>query len=174
MSQNDEQLNRGLQALAASGPCEAPAGVEAALLSVFRKRKSRRAVGIRWVLAVAAVVAVVLVAPGPKPAPPPEPRLAHMRVPEVPLARELVRPAPARRRKRRAPVPGEIATRFYPLAVAAGLSPLEYGTLVRVELPRSALRVVGLPVNEDRLSERINADVLLGQDGLARAVRFIQ
>jgi hypothetical protein len=70
--------------------------------------------------------------------------------------------------------PAEIATGFYPLLDAAMLPPLEYGTLVRVQLPRSALRVVGLPVNEDRLSESIAADVLLGQDGLARAVRFVQ
>jgi hypothetical protein len=68
----------------------------------------------------------------------------------------------------------QIATRFYPLQDAATLPPFEYGTLVRVRLPRSALRLVGLPVNEDRLSERIDADVLLGQDGLARAVRFVQ
>jgi hypothetical protein len=57
---------------------------------------------------------------------------------------------------------------------AANLPPFEYGSVLRVELPRSALRAVGLPVNENRLSERIDADVLLGQDGLARAVRFVQ
>jgi len=35
------------------------------------------------------------------------------------------------------------------------------------------MRTVGLPINEERASERIQADVLLGQDGIARAIRFI-
>jgi hypothetical protein len=33
---------------------------------------------------------------------------------------------------------------------------------------------VGLPVNEERANERIRADMVLGQDGIARAVRFVQ
>jgi hypothetical protein len=33
---------------------------------------------------------------------------------------------------------------------------------------------MGLPVNMDRYSERVKADVLLGADGLARAIRFVQ
>ena len=46
--------------------------------------------------------------------------------------------------------------------------------VVRVRLPRSAMRSVGLPVNEDRWMEQVPADVLLGQDGVARAVRFVK
>jgi hypothetical protein len=46
--------------------------------------------------------------------------------------------------------------------------------VIRVRLPRSAMRTVGLPVNEDRWFERVPADVLLGQDGIARAVRFVK
>ena len=32
----------------------------------------------------------------------------------------------------------------------------------------------GLPVNMDRVDQRVKADVLLGADGLARAIRFVQ
>jgi hypothetical protein len=54
------------------------------------------------------------------------------------------------------------------------LGPLDRGYLVRVELPRTALRKFGLPMNEDRAAERVMADVLMGEDGLARAIRFVQ
>jgi hypothetical protein len=33
---------------------------------------------------------------------------------------------------------------------------------------------LGLPVNMDRYGERVKADVLMGSDGLARAIRFVQ
>jgi len=46
--------------------------------------------------------------------------------------------------------------------------------MVRVELPRSAMARFGLPVNMDRADQRVKADVLLGSDGLARAIRFVQ
>jgi hypothetical protein len=46
--------------------------------------------------------------------------------------------------------------------------------VVRVELPRSALQSFGLPVNAERAGERVKADVLLGHDGVARAIRFVR
>ena len=46
--------------------------------------------------------------------------------------------------------------------------------MVRVRLPRSALAAFGLPMNEQRAEETIQADVVLGEDGLARAVRFVK
>jgi hypothetical protein len=48
------------------------------------------------------------------------------------------------------------------------------GQIIRVELPRSALAKFGLPVNMDRYNEKVKADVLLGVDGLAHAIRFVQ
>jgi hypothetical protein len=68
----------------------------------------------------------------------------------------------------------EIATEFMPLNYGAALNPNEGGQLVRVELPRSALASLGLPVNAERANERVKADVLLGHDGLARAIRFVR
>ena len=54
------------------------------------------------------------------------------------------------------------------------LGAIERGQIVRVRLPRSALTVFGLPVNEEHVEETIRADVVLGEDGLARAVRFVK
>jgi hypothetical protein len=67
----------------------------------------------------------------------------------------------------------EIATDFIP--VMYGTSGVEPGSqIVRVELPRSAMASFGLPVNMDRADQRVKADVLLGVDGLAHAIRFIR
>ena len=68
----------------------------------------------------------------------------------------------------------EVATHFMPLGYAGPLNLQDGGQLVRVELPRSAMWSMGLPVNMDRYGERVKADVLLGADGLARAIRFVQ
>jgi hypothetical protein len=66
----------------------------------------------------------------------------------------------------------EIATDFIPVS-GSELMPLDEGLVVRVELPRSALVAFGLPMNMERADERIKADVVLGNDGLARAIRFV-
>jgi hypothetical protein len=68
----------------------------------------------------------------------------------------------------------EIATDFIPLGYMNVASLQEGGQIVRVELPRSALVNFGLPVNMDRYNEKVKADVLLGVDGLAHAIRFVQ
>jgi hypothetical protein len=65
----------------------------------------------------------------------------------------------------------EITTEFIPLA---GFAQSEGVHLVRVELPRSALASFGIPVNADRAGSRVKADVLLGEDGTARAIRFVR
>ena len=68
----------------------------------------------------------------------------------------------------------EIATDFFPLMNRESLPQLDGGQVVRVELPRSALMSFGLPMNMDRANERIKADVVVGNDGLARAIRFVR
>ena len=68
----------------------------------------------------------------------------------------------------------EVATQFMPLGYAGPINLQDGGQLVRVELPRTAMLSMGLPVNMDRYGERVKADVLLGADGLARAIRFVQ
>jgi len=68
----------------------------------------------------------------------------------------------------------EIATDFMPLGEGNNLNFMESAQIVRVELPRSALISFGLPMNMERADERIKADVVLGNDGLARAIRFVR
>ena len=68
----------------------------------------------------------------------------------------------------------EIATEFVSLGYGSALDLQDGGQLVRVELPRSALARFGLPVNMNRVDEKVKADVLVGADGLARAIRFVQ
>ncbi|MGH9971755.1 MAG: hypothetical protein ACREBG_28715 [Pyrinomonadaceae bacterium] len=68
----------------------------------------------------------------------------------------------------------EVATQFMPLGYVSPVSFQEGGQIVRVEFPRSAMTSLGLPVNMDRYGERVKADVLVGADGLARAIRFVQ
>ncbi len=71
-------------------------------------------------------------------------------------------------------VVNEVATEFMPLGYVTAANFQEGGQIVRVELPRSALANFGIPVNMDRYKERVKADVLLGADGLAHAIRFVQ
>jgi len=67
------------------------------------------------------------------------------------------------------PESGEIATEFFPLMYST--VPITGGHAVRLELPQTALTSFGL-VAEDAAGT-VLADVLVGQDGLARAVRFV-
>jgi len=68
----------------------------------------------------------------------------------------------------------EIATDFMPVTYGGVSNLADGGRMVRVELPRSAMASFGLPVNMDRANERVKADVLLGVDGLAHAIRFVR
>lgn len=68
----------------------------------------------------------------------------------------------------------EIATDFIPLMNRETLAQMDGGQVMRVELPRSALMSFGLPMDMERADERIKADVLVGNDGLARAIRFVR
>jgi hypothetical protein len=72
------------------------------------------------------------------------------------------------------PVADEIATEFIPLMNREALAQMDGGQVMRVELPRSALMSFGLPMDMERATERIKADVLVGNDGLARAIRFVR
>ncbi|HEX8459024.1 MAG TPA: hypothetical protein VF656_17155 [Pyrinomonadaceae bacterium] len=73
------------------------------------------------------------------------------------------------------PGEAESVTEFIPLVAGAPeAQPLESGQVVRVKLPRAALASLGLPLNAERSNETVKADVLLGNDGLARAIRFVR
>jgi len=68
----------------------------------------------------------------------------------------------------------EVMTDFYPIGYTNTPNLQEGGQLLRVELPRAAVARFGLPVNMDRAGQRVKADVLVGSDGLAQAIRFVQ
>jgi hypothetical protein len=78
---------------------------------------------------------------------------------------------PVTHKVRRPAEPEEIVTGFFELMESP--PPLERGLLVRMTVPASAMRAVGLPVGDDHLSDPVQADVLVGQDDLARAIRFV-
>jgi hypothetical protein len=66
------------------------------------------------------------------------------------------------------------ATEFMPVGYWNAAALQDGGQIVRVELPRTTLASFGLPVNMDRYNEKVKADVLLGVDGMAHAIRFVQ
>ena len=68
----------------------------------------------------------------------------------------------------------EVATDFMPLTHEFDSEPMESGQLIRVQMPRTALASFGLPVNLERANVPVKADVLLAEDGSARAIRFVR
>lgn len=64
--------------------------------------------------------------------------------------------------------------RFFPLAEADEFVSLESGQLVRVEVSVSSLIKLGIPVKTEKGIESIQADLLIGQDGIARAIRPVE
>jgi hypothetical protein len=80
----------------------------------------------------------------------------------------------ARRGVRQGGAPdAKVTTRFYSLVEEGQLAPLESGKIVRVEVPVSALITLGLPITAESMDRTVQADLLVGQDGLARAIRFL-
>ena len=51
--------------------------------------------------------------------------------------------------------------------------PLEHGVVIRVDVPSADLDQFGVPPSLRPKSERARAEFLIGQDGIARAVRFL-
>jgi hypothetical protein len=70
--------------------------------------------------------------------------------------------------------PHLVETEFIPVAQGDEWSPSDGARLVRVEIPKSTLNVFGLPVLEGRGPDRVQADVVLSDDGLLRAIRFVR
>jgi hypothetical protein len=68
----------------------------------------------------------------------------------------------------------EVTTEFFPLVSGSDLKALDSGQVVRIELSGSALAAVGLPLEGEPSNEAVKADVVLGDDGLAKAIRFVR
>lgn len=63
---------------------------------------------------------------------------------------------------------------FVPVPYGESLSADDPGLIVRVSLTRSALGNLGYPVDEMNGGDVVQADLLVGEDGLPRAVRLVQ
>jgi hypothetical protein len=177
-----------LQALAALAENdrqkEAQPEVEARLLGAFharhlrRVRRQRRWVGITTL--AAGLLIGLLLWPNRTPKP------AVSAVQAVLLVREAARPAPAamtvtsvtrapRKAARKiaiAPQADEVVTDFFPLMNPA--PSFGRGQMLRVQLPAAAMQTVGLPVSEEHLGDLVQADVLVGEEGMPRAIRFVR
>src|SRR5688500_3781002 len=199
---DEEILTSGLQLLAEEmASHDAPPEIEQKLREAFRARAvvvpmpvKRKYTGY-WVAAgIAAVllIAVSVIALRSRTDPPKpvnaqqteQPRIKEEEprpVLETPKEEEVVAQKPRRRTVRRPAnsaianhVNREIATDFMPLGYLNPATLQDGGQIIRVELPRSSLANFGLPVNMNRYHEKVKADVLLGADGLAHAIRFVQ
>jgi hypothetical protein len=96
---------------------------------------------------------------------PPAAAGASVAAPPARAARDRVRPV--------APASEDEILRFVSLPTAIGLPALESGRIVRVELQTAMLPAYGLDVTPDSKAGVVEADVLIGQDGQARAIRFV-
>lgn len=92
--------------------------------------------------------------------------------PVHPVSNKPARTSP--RRGHPASRSAEVATEFLPLTFVDDSRAQESGHVVRVKVPRSALIAFGVPMNMERAGELITADLVVGDDGLARAIRFVQ
>jgi hypothetical protein len=67
----------------------------------------------------------------------------------------------------------EVATEFLPLAYSH--LPMNTGSTVRIEVPETVLVSFGIAPGDFREGAgTVQADVLVGEDGLARAIRFVR
>jgi hypothetical protein len=134
---------------------------EAALLRAFERRhspfRSRHRRGARWLWALAGTTALlVAVVPPDKPSRP---------------TRAAGGPSSADRPATAAGRPFAVGD-FIPWPGAAGLPPLESGELVRMDLPVAMLPSLGVAPPSGHVTA-VSADIVIGQDGFARAVRFV-
>jgi hypothetical protein len=159
----EREVEAGLRAVAAGlRKLEAPPRVEARLMEVFRSqsgiepvRSRRRWVPwLTWAAAFAAMLALGVF-------------LVRERQPEAartPVARGVERAM--------LETPPEFEG-FVPLPDTDAVPVNEDMDVVHVEVPRSAMLAVGLEAGADRAEEMVEADIMLGSDGVARAVRFV-
>jgi hypothetical protein len=67
----------------------------------------------------------------------------------------------------------EVVTDYIPLTYLSDSTMFDSGLVVRVQVSRSTLLSMGLPMNVESSSELVKADVVVGDDGVARAIRFV-
>lgn len=185
-----DRLEQALRALReADVDRGAPIAARTRLQAAFREHHSnaRRRSWWRWtavgVCAAASFIAVwrfslpaTVNYPGPvavvvHPAPLAAPEMVPATV-DAPKRKVAKRPRSAVAAAPQHSAPGPGVEEFIKLPYAPPFSASDYGQVMRVRLPRQSLRSMGLPVNEDRFFDRVPADLLLGEDGVPRAIRL--
>ena len=162
------------QAAAEWSHMEAPARLEARLVGAFRAqaglagvRRTRPWIGaLTWATAAAAVLALAF-------------SLVRVREPQTAAPKRV--PANALILAALQEIPdgaggfegAGLEAGFLPLPNVEQLAPNEQGDLVTVEVPRSAMIALGFEVSPERAAEPVQAEVMFGPDGVARAVRFL-
>jgi hypothetical protein len=193
-----EYVERALSALReASVGNGAPDHLQIGLREAFRERHQptalvRRTCRYAWVAgAIAASLAIVAavrlsqppVVDAPDPAvfaktPVANPLVAEIRNEPKPAPRRPKRTPQARREalaaSASAPAGRELTTDFFAIPYAPAMTHVDRGQLIRLNVPATSMRSFGLPVSEERISDRVQADVLMGEDGIARAIRFVR
>lgn len=152
-----------------------------------------------WSLAAAAVVLVVVgsiwwqqqaqnpskivavatssptVTPSPKaiePLPEPATNLAsQQQAEEKKTVKRLVSP---RHRQTAQAGQNDLASNFIPLSSAAGSATPDESLVVRVDVPRTTLIAMGLPLYAERGHEIVKADLRVGMDGVPLAIRLVR
>ncbi len=79
-----------------------------------------------------------------------------------------------RQRSASTPTPVGLASEFIPLVPCYAPDCFDGGQVMRVTMPRPALTFFGLPINEQFIQEPVTADVLITEDGVIRAIRFVR
>lgn len=172
------------ESLRAQAPSPA---VEASLLEALEQAPAPPVRSKRWGWIAAAAVAAaalfafvtfrtpVAVRPVVEPKPAPVVAVAPPVVASPPVAaKPIPKPRPAFRNS--PPAPREVVSEFVALAENEFLPMPRQAQVLRVSVPRATLTSLGFPVvGEDAVREdRVTADVLMDEDGVARAVRFVK
>ena len=189
---DERMLTAGLAAVA---PCDAPpARIQTAVLAEFRRANRptpiRRPV-VGWIALAAAAALLLAVFLTPKhrpqktptaavqaPAPVHTAPAAAVQAPAPAVTAHAPKPVKRHRAAKAQPPPAvetpEVATDFFEIPYSEPLRPEERVDVFRMQMPRANMAVFGLPVSGGRLDSRVTADVLMGEDGVMRAVRFIR
>ncbi|HEY2941450.1 MAG TPA: hypothetical protein VGN09_03360 [Vicinamibacteria bacterium] len=169
---DERAVTSGLRAFAArTAGAEAPPRVEAALLRALRDPQGvegsgtataspSRGVELLLLAAAAAILAAIMVVP---------PRGGSLSEPAFPTADS---PATVAGGDAAAAAAGENAD-FVALSYGEDLRELDSVQVVSVELPRTALAALGWPGADSAQTGSVKADVIVGHDGVARAIRFL-
>lgn len=201
MNPQRDTLPEALRELAAASPQASPE-LGARLNCEFTRHHARRrrrnraafAIGLAACLAISVALfrtgkqtaPVKLVDPASQTAktPSPEPKTAASQSPEIPspsIAKVAAKPRvhskpaiEARNRRPEPPIAAPTAGDFVALPTFDPSIPLGVSRMVRVDMPGSALQLIGYPIDGQLLDRRVIADVLVGQDGVPYAVRLVQ